>query len=253
MQSLREVQVRCRQAFLAGDAAALSSLVSSREDEPHVGISVYQNNGRETFRRALQASYPVIADLVGGECFAGLSAKYLKAYPASEPDLQAFGEQFPEFLDRCYGNSAHCYLPDVARLELAAEQVLLRREPAPLDAGSLASMPASAMPGLRFIPSPAARLVTSGFPILAIWRMHYRDDWAPVSLDAGPSYVLVLRSADDAVLFELSRLEYDLAGRLLAGESIGNAFESLSNVSSAAALQGALAKLLSCRAFVDIN
>jgi hypothetical protein len=213
------------------------------------GIGVYRNNARQTFRLALVASYPVIEALVGADCFAGLAYRYLGSHPSSEPDLQAFGEQFPQFLYGCYSNSPYRYLADVARLELATEQVLLQREVAPLDAGALADIPVPDLAQLRLDLSPAARLVASDFPIVSIWRMHTQPGSEAVALDAGPSHVLVLRRSGDAVLREISALEYQLADRLSRRESISSAFESLSAISGVAALQAALASLLSYRAF----
>ena len=253
MPSLREIQTRCRQAFVDGETHSLSGLLLSHVGPTSTGISVYQNNARETFRLALAASYPVIEALVGAGCFAGLASHYLGLHPSSEPDLQAFGEQFPEFLDGCYSNSAYRYLADVARLELATEQVLLDRELAPLDAGRLADIPPAELPELHLGLAPACRMVTSDFPILSIWRMHTQADTEPVSLGAGPSHVLVQRRAGDAVLRELPTLEFKLADRLARGDSISRAFEHLSEISSVAALQTALASLLSYRVFFDIH
>jgi hypothetical protein len=253
MPSLRELQTRCRQAFLAGDSHALSGLLQSHVGAASKGISVYQNNARETFRLALAASFPVIEALVGAECFAGLTSRYLASHPSSKPDLQVFGEQFPRLLDECYSNSPHRYLTDVARLELATEQVLLQREVPSLDASSLADAPAADLPDLRLDLSPAARLVASDYPILSIWRMHTHADSEPVSLDAGPSHVLVQRRAGDAVLREISALEFKLADRLARGDSIGRALETLSDISGVAVLQTALASLLSYRVFSNFR
>ena len=253
MRSLRDIQIRCRQAFLAGNLDALAGQVLPHADAHDVGICVYQNNAKETFRQALAASFAIIAQLVGDACFAGLSAKYVEAHPSVDPDLQRFGEGFPDFLDRYYGASAHRYLADVARLELAAEQVLLEREVAPLNARILRSVPASAMPALRFIPSPGARLVPSEFPILDIWRMHYDEDSASVSLDAGPNYVLVVRESGNSVLRALTPEQFEIANRLFQGQSLGDAFESLHDYGNAARFQTALAGLLRYRLFSDIN
>lgn len=253
MPSLREIQTKCAQVFVGGDSHALSGLLLSSVGPASTGISVYQNNARETFRLALVASYPVIEALVGAECFAGLASRYLESHPSSEPDLQTFGEQFPEFLDGCYSRSPYRYLADVAQLELAIEQVLLEREEAPLDASRLADVPASELPDLRLDFSPACRLVTSDFPILSIWRMHTHSDSEPVSLDAGPGHVLVQRRSGDAVLCEILAVEFKLADRLSRGDSIGRAFETLSDISGMAALQTALASLLSYRVFFNIH
>jgi hypothetical protein len=236
-----------------GDSHALSGLLLSHVDPARTGISVYQNNARETFRLALASSYPVVAALVGAECFAGLASRYLGWHPSSEPDLQAFTEQFPEFLDTRYSGSSYRYLADVARLELATEQVLLDCEVAPLDAGRLADIPTAELPELHLDLAPACRLVTSDIPILSIWRMHTHAASQPVSLDAGPSHVLVQRRAGDAVLRELPTLEFKLADRLAQGDSISRAFERLSDISGVPVLQTALASLLSYRVFSNFH
>jgi hypothetical protein len=253
MPSLHEIQTRCRQAFVKGDSHALSGLLLLRAGPTSTGINVYQNNARETIRLALAASYPVVEALVGAECFAGLASRYLESHPSREPDLQAFTEQFPEFLDTCYSGSPYRYVADVARLELATEQVLLDREVASLDAGRLADIPAAELPELHLDLAPACRLVTSDFPILSIWRMHTHAASQPVSLDAGPSHVLVQRRAGDAVLRELPTLEFMLTDRLAQGDSISRAFERLSDISGVAALQTALASLLSYRVFSNFH
>lgn len=253
MPSLREFQIRCRRAFLGGEADALSALLRSGADASAAGLGVYQNNAFETFRIALAASYPVIADLVGDACFAGLAVRYHRARPSIEPDLQAFGERFPEFLDSCYANTEYAYLRDVARLERASEQVLLEPEATAIDAARLADIPVSAISSLQLVPSPAVRLVQSDYPILDIWRMHHRRDSCSISLEAGPSRLLVIRRGGDAVLCALSSLEYAMADRLKAGESVVGVFDSLAPGSSAAALQTALAKLLDYRLFTDVT
>lgn len=253
MQSLREVQIQCREAFLTGNALELSGLARPDRSSSVTGVRVYLNNARETARLALAASYPVVEDLVGPDCFAGLAAKYSKTHPSSEPDLQIFGERFPDFLQEQYSGTEHDYLADVARLELAAEQVLLRRAAAPLEGKVLAEVPEPALPNLRFVRSPAAYLVTSAYPILDIWRMHHRDPARTVSLQAGPSRVLVVRDSGNAVLRALSPLEYELAHRLSMGQRLGDVFEALGGGVSASGFTAALFGLLRCRIFVDID
>ena len=169
------------------------------------------------------------------------------------PGRQAFTEQFPEFLEARYSGSSYRYLADVARLELATEQVFLEPEVAPLEASRLAVIPAAELPELHLDLAPACRLVASDFPILSIWRMHAHPDAEPVSLDAGPSHVLVQRRAGDAVLRELPTLEFKLADRLAQGDSISRAFERLSDISGVPVLQTALASLLSYRVFSNFH
>ena len=251
MHSLRDLQLRCRRAFLEGDIEALAGALPADASVPHVGI--YRNNAKETFRQALKSSYPVVAELVGEECFSGLCTKYLETHPSRTPDLQEFGENFPQFLDQLYAISNHRYLVDVARLELAAEQVLLEPEMPPIDGQALVSVPGDALLSLRLVVSRSARLVASDYPILDICRMHHLDEAITVKLKSGPSRVVVARQAGDAVLRELSGEEFEMAGRLLRGETLGEVFEHVKECCNEAGFQTALAKLLNCRLFSNVT
>ena len=252
MPSLRELQMNCHTAFTSGDAVAISAWIAAPGDSASLGVRVYQNNAQETFRLALAACYPVIEALVGTECFASLARRYSATHPSMNPDLQEFGDAFPYFLDNCFSQTSHRYLADVATLERATEQVLLEPEPRELDLERLAGISPSQLSKLSLVRSPAARLVTSEYPIFEIWRMHHRDQSRPVSLDDGPGYVSVVRNAGDAVLRPLSALEYELACQLTNELAIGDAIARL-DYQSLPDVQAALAALLRSRLFVDIN
>lgn len=95
MPSLRDIQVRSHRAFIEGDFDAIDDFLAAGALSRTAQVNVYQNNARETFRKALLAAYPVVAKLVGDDCFAGLAAKYLREHPSMDSDLQHFGDKFP--------------------------------------------------------------------------------------------------------------------------------------------------------------
>ena len=170
MNSLRSLQDQCYRAFLLGDAEALLPELVSREIPAPISVQVYQNNARETYRKALLASYPVIERLVGEDCFRGLAQKYMRDYPSTSGDLQNFVVAFPKFLFELYGDSDFAYLPDVARLEWAAEEVQLAGESERIDLDALSRLDPGRYANVRFSRSKSARLVCSPYPILSIWK-----------------------------------------------------------------------------------
>lgn len=254
MPSLRDVQVRSRRAFVEGDFDAIGGLLAAGAIPRTTQVSVYQNNARETFRKALLATYPVLAKLVGDSCFAGLAARYVREHPSTDGDLQHFGDEFPGFLDGIYSTTNYRYLPDVASLELACEQVLLEPESDPVDPRTLSGMSAGALPRMRMIPAPATRLHASNYPTLDIWRMNTcADDGSTLSVNSRPSRVLVMRKGGDAVLQELEAVEFLVADHLFQGLTLAETYEALAMQDLADEFQPALVTLLSTHVFSEIT
>ncbi len=182
MTSLREIQRRAYRAFFDDDASGVIPVLAGDSIPRAVQVQIYQNNARETFRKTLASSYPVVERLVGNACFRGLCREYMRQYPSRSGSLQHFGAKFSELLADQFGGTEYGYLPDVARLEWACEAVLGERE--------------------------CVRLIGSTYPILAIWRANQPGESAIVDLSSGPEYVAVQRIGGDAILRLISHDEY---------------------------------------------
>lgn len=85
--------------------AIMDSVLPTGLFKSELGLAVYRNNWREGMRKALLADYPVVAQLVGDDCFRGLVPRYVSAYPSTSGDLQDFGLEFPRFLAAEYLNN----------------------------------------------------------------------------------------------------------------------------------------------------
>ncbi len=227
MNSLLSIQDRCYRAFLLGQSAPLLPELAGRTIPAPISIQVYQNNARETYRKALMASYPVVERLVGEDCFRGLALKYMRAYPSTSGDLQGFGAAFPDFLSQIYSDSGFAYLPDVAKLEWAVEQVQLHFENELLDADALGRVDPTRYADLRFYRAAGARLVSSRYPILSIWRTNQPGQDASVDLDSGAEHVVVRRYAGSVELTAVDATASWLAARLHDGETLEHAITAL--------------------------
>jgi len=229
MNSLRNLQNRCYRAFLLDDAGALLPELVSREIPAPISVQVYQNNARETYRKALLASYPVIERLVGEDCFRGLAQKYMRDYPSTSGDLQNFGIVFPDFLSELYGDSEYAYLPDVARLEWAVEEVQLNNESQEIDLDELSRLDPERYANIRFCRSESARLVCSAFPILSIWRTNQPGQETDVDLDSGSEQVVVRRHGGSVELNLINSIATSLAAHLDATETLDEAAQALAS------------------------
>jgi len=226
--ALREVQARFLAALTGADepASALADLrTPSVGVEARLRLQVYRNNYRFSLTDALAAVYPVLRQLVGDDYFDSVAREFIALHPPSSAQLASFGAELPAHLSASASAAALPYLADVAALEWARHEVYAAADAAPLDAAALGDVPAEQHLDLSLALVPAARLVASAYPVLAIWQAHQEPVMPEfrLSLDDGASRVLVLRRELDVVLIELDEAEMRWLMDLQAGVTLADA------------------------------
>ncbi len=221
MPSLREIQRDFSRALLGGPDEAIAARVLQDRLAPAERIQIYRNHVRITLREALAATFPVVARLVGEAYFAAVARHFIEREPPRSPVLAEYGATFPDFLAGV--PNAPAYLPDVARLEWALNRACHAEDRPALEPRHLADLPPEAQADLRLKPLPSTALLSSAFPILAIWQanQHGRED--TVDLALGGQTVLVWREHGDAACRALSPGEADLLRSLFDGCGLGQA------------------------------
>jgi hypothetical protein len=208
--SLRDLQGAFAGAVRFGDASSIARFVVANGVESERRVGIYAKNVRENFLAALEAGFPVLMRLSGRDWFRQTGSAYLRSYPSRSGNLHYVGERFAAFLEAELAGGPYAYFADVARLEWAYQEVLVAAEPPVLDLAALAAIPAEREVDLVFEASPAARLVDSAYPLLAIWRANQpgADEGISVRLDAGASRLLVIRRDSHVELRELPPGEF---------------------------------------------
>ncbi len=220
MLSLREVQRRAYRAIVLEDNVL--PLTRSREAR----LAVYRNNARETFRKTLAATYPVVQRLVGDACFGGIAAHFVREFPSRAGDLGLFGAELAMLLDIYYRDTEFAYLADVARLEWACAEVETAADSAPFDLLELASVQEHEHAALRFALRPCVRLLSSRYPVLRIWHANQAEDVAPIDLANGGERVLVARRGAELRLEALDAGTFAFAQSLADGEPLADALDA---------------------------
>jgi hypothetical protein len=220
MLSLREVQRRAYRAIVLEENVL--PLTRSRAAR----LEVYRNNARETFRKALAATYPVVQRLVGDACFRGIAAHFLREFPSRAGDLGLFGAELPTLLEIFYRDTEFAYLADVARLEWVCAEVETAADSAPFDLLELASVGEQEHAALRFALRPCVRLLSSRYPVLKIWHANQGDDVAPIDLAGGGERVLVVRRGTELRLEALDAGTFAFAQSLADGEPLADALDA---------------------------
>jgi hypothetical protein len=248
--SLRDLQRAFCRAVLSGDGAGASALIRSDGIPAEQRVQIYRNNTRAAFLATLAASFPVIGRLGGAGWFRQSALEYQRAFPSRSGDLQFIGDRYADFLQDCFAGTQYGYFCDVAKLEWAYQEVLTAADSAPLDPASLAAVAAEDYARLAFVLRPAVRLVESQYPILAIWRANQPGVDTPgvaqtvVSLDAGPSRVLVMRRAGFIELREVSAATAALFSQFSRGAPFASAAAAVLADHAESALGGSLRELI---------
>jgi hypothetical protein len=220
MLSLRDVQRRAYRAVVLDDNVL--PLTRSRAAR----LEVYRNNARETFRKTLAVTYPVVQRLVGDACFRGIAAHFMREFPSRAGDLGLFGAELATLLDIYYRDTEFAYLTDVARLEWACAEVETAVDSAPFDLLELAAVQEEEHAALRFALRPCVRLLSSRYPVLRIWHANQAEDVAPIDLTGGAERVLVARRGNELRLEALDAGTFAFAQSLSDGEPLGDALDA---------------------------
>lgn len=253
MLPVHEFQTRMRDHSLdLGDSLALLPDLADLQAPPTIQrLDIHRNNTMIGLGSALADAYPVVARLVGPECFEGLARAYVRTHPPSKAPLIRFGLDFPSFLTHQPLAESLPYLADVARLEAAWLHAYHAAEAIPLDPARLAEIPPQRLGDLRFTLHPSHRFLASAWPVNLIWRANLDEDMTPVSLDQGGRHLLVFRPEAEVEILELSPGGFSFLMALALSQCLEAAWDSALAVEADFDLQGELARLLAARIFVE--
>jgi len=223
MPALRELQTGFAAALFDRDSAeAFASAVQERGIEATRRLQVYRNNLFAGLTAVLAAVYPVIRRLVGEAYFDQAARGYIAAHPSLSGNVHDYGAGFGDYLGGCPGGDTLPYLPDTARLEWAYHSAFHGERREPLDIDGLRAVPPEDQHRLRLILQPSARLLTSDYPVLHIWRVN-QDSWAgdpTVDLTEGGVRLLILRQDFEVALQPLGAGEHAWLRGLARGLSL---------------------------------
>lgn len=176
----------------AADAALAHELLPADAALLHERMGLYRGNGRAARRLALANAYPVLAALAGEAWFDALALAYARTHPSRDADLNRFGAQLPEFVERYETDVRYAYFVDVARLEWALHAASCAANATPLNAQQWQAFGAERLAQARLAVHPACVALALRFDAVAVWRAHQPGGVWPERVDV-PSWALVVR------------------------------------------------------------
>lgn len=222
MPSLREFQSAMR-AGLLDDSSPVAAALLAEVLIPADRVSIYRNTSRIALTNALRLNYPAVQRLVGEDFFAAAADIFITKEPPRTAWLDFYGAAFPEFLERFRPAASLPYLADVARLERAVSRALHAADAKALAPAELTNLPQSARGSVNFVPHPSIGLLSSKYPVDAIWRAVLAGDdpaLAAIDLGSGAVWLLIERRTGAVEVTRLDERPWRFAEALFAGRPL---------------------------------
>jgi len=161
---------------------AINNLAAYADSTWARGLKVYQANGHALAQRALQAAYPVLAQLLGSESFAALAQDFWHQQPPQRGDIGQWGEALKAFVRSSAQLAEEPYLTDVTALEWALHRCASAAN-ATQDAASFALLGQHGTDALQLRLAPGCAVLTSDWPVVSIVNAHLQH--RPTLAEAG--------------------------------------------------------------------
>lgn len=255
MLSLRELQTRFAGAMFGDGTRSLARAIRANGIAVEDRLDIYRNNLREGFLKTLALEFPAIERLVGAEYFRQMGLEFLAAHPSRTGNLHHVGAPFPAFVKARFAGTEYDYLPDVAALEWAYQEVMVAPEAMPFSIATLQNASPEALAARRLALHPATRLVRSVYPIVRIWRANRAESASDETIDlgSGGDCVLIRRAAVHVEFHRLPTGQFALLERLAEGASLGDAVETALAEDRDFNLTEALRRFVSNGVFAESN
>jgi hypothetical protein len=163
------------------------------DEGPRGRVDVYRRNVLANQHDALAATYPVVRRLVGEAFFREAARRYASAQPSPSGDLHRHGGRLADFLEGYEPARQLPYLPDAARLDWAVACAFHDADPRQFDYPALNALGEEDRAQVRLRLQPAARIVASSHPIVAIWEANQSDRDGTPDRAEGADTALVYR------------------------------------------------------------
>lgn len=166
-----------------------SCLISRHGSDPWARFSVYRNNVYSSLVNILCEGFPVVMQLVGTEFFKAMASAYARTHLPKSPIMYFYGQQFGAFIDTFEPTAELPYLGDIARLEYA-RQIALHADDTPLlSSDDISVLDPDMLTQMQPQLHSSVQLISSAYPIYAIWARNSYKTNHPIPLDSQDALV----------------------------------------------------------------
>jgi hypothetical protein len=170
MPALETVQSRMHKALLVDAECPFDDILGGKASR----FQIHKRHFAHSLTSALEKTFPATVNLVDARFFANAADAFIRAHPPKSPCLFEYGAELPGLIDRFPACAELPYLSDVARMEWAIHEIFHADEAAPF------------------------RVVSSRWPVDAIWRLAMGRSENPVDMNSGGVRLRIYREGDEA-------------------------------------------------------
>ena len=232
LSSLAQLQTRMAQALWTDSADGFLAEIAPGAVVASAALGVHRNTIISGLTNALRLTYPTVDWLVGEDFFDQAALHFTRLYPPAGMQLSDYGREFPAFLDSYFPAADLAYLADVARFDLAVDQVAAWS----VEASSVLVDLANGV-GLKL--DGSLRILRLSYPADRIRDARDQDDEALAALELTPGVYCYAfwRSAQGASVQSLPAGVAAFVQVVLAGGSAEAGLEALMQQSGAEGLE----------------
>lgn len=169
MQSLNHFQQQTANALLDSETHCPDYVLPNTIQGHSRRFNIYRNNRAVSLIDNLQATYPVVLQLVGEEFFNAVARLFIDQCPPQSPVMMEYGSNFSTFISQFPGTESVPYLSDMAKLEWACLQSYHASDTATITPAELSQVPQDQLLNSQLTMHPAVDAIVSAWPIASIW------------------------------------------------------------------------------------
>jgi hypothetical protein len=217
---LATLQHQFLQAISGAETSLTEYITLQAGRTPVERLHIYRRNTQGTYRKTLQAIYPMTCGVLGASCFQTLARHYVRDHPATHWNLNQYGASFPAYLanppDAFHTLSDLPYLVDLSQLELLLHQAYYAADVAPFPVNDYAALTATEQARVRLQLAPEVGLMQTSWPIYTIWQHWQQQGSLPTSLSGlqSPDALCIHRVGLQPQVSRVSLAAYQLLTRL---------------------------------------
>jgi len=159
MSHLESLQRELQAWVIDGEAPVADAIDASAEIPATTRLQIYSDAYRLRLIEALQANYPLLAQLIGDQAFARLTQLYLAGQPSRHYSIRWFGHRLADFLCEHPDYRKQPWLPELATWEWAIATAFDAADTPALTAADLTSIAPDAWANLRFVFRPSVQRI----------------------------------------------------------------------------------------------
>lgn len=222
------------------------------EEEAPKRFSVYRNNVVVSLMEALEDIFPSIKALLGDENFARITRAYVAKSPPRSALIQAYGDNFAEFVDSLPPLRELPFLRDVAKVERSWLDAYHSADAPFITPDDLSGFTPEQTLELTFQPHPSSALIESEHPVFDLFNA--RETWPNETIDFQTGQDVLITRIDYSPQVIMLAPEQSLFLRLLLqGANLANAIGESMEKFPQFAPATAIALALDARVFTTIT